>query len=72
MGQLDRAALLMSTDSLHIALGNASPTLPAGLTNRQKLKPYQIAEIEECSNAHDEAVESGYGDFPETQCQWFE
>ncbi len=72
MGQLDCAALLMSSDSLHIALGQTLPQAAAMTTSRQKLKPYQIAEIEECSHAHDEAVESGYGDFAQTQCQWLE
>jgi hypothetical protein len=72
MGQLDCAALLMSSDSLHIALGQTLADAPAVPSSRQKLKPYQIAEIEECSNVHDEAVESGYGDFAETQCQWLE
>jgi hypothetical protein len=72
MGQLDCAALLMSSDSLHIALGQTLANTPAVPTSRQKLKPYQIAEIEECSNVHDEAVDSGYEDFAETQCQWLE
>jgi hypothetical protein len=60
MGQLDRAALLMSNADLHWALThNADHQSMVNLQHPYLLMPYETAEIQECSITQEEALERG-------------
>jgi hypothetical protein len=69
MGQLDRAALLMSHADLHWALAHGSGQDEVNLQHPYLLMPYEMAEIQECSIAQEEAIERG-DDEVAAQCQW--
>jgi hypothetical protein len=69
MGQLDRAALLMSHADLHWALAQNTSQDMVSLQHPYLLMPYEMAEIEECSITREEALERG-DDEVAAQCQW--
>jgi hypothetical protein len=69
MGQLDRAALLMSHSELHSTLvHNASLALTRAQQPYQ-LMPYETAEIQECSDTQAGALERG-DESAAALCQW--
>ncbi len=69
MGQLDRAALLMSHADLHWALAHGTDQPVASMHHPYLLMPYETAEIQECSITQEEALERGDADLA-AQCQW--
>jgi hypothetical protein len=69
MGQLDRAALLMSNADLHWALTHSADQPAISLQHPYLLMPYEMAEIQECSITQEEALERGDGEVA-AQCQW--